>query len=483
MIGATDLEDLCEAASEKWNIPGFGLAITMGSDPMSVTAFGYRDHESSLPFTTSTLFPIASNTKLFIAVAAGLLVQEGKLAYDTPIRDFVPTLRFPTRELDSNVTLRDMLSHRTGLAAQDGIWYHSNYSLRDLFERVRYMRPVVPLRQNFEYNNMLYEAIGHVIALLSGMPWTEYVSTRILAPLGMRETVFDIPAMLDAPDFTVAYAGELGSRELRRIPYYVDKQGSSAAGGIITNLVDMARWLRALCDFGMLNGAQVIPASILQQTLEPAIGIPQEPIQNRQEWEIINPAYGMGRQICAYRGHLLSNHGGGIDGFMSHVAVLPREKIGVAAFALGEHAAGFPRAVAFSVLDKLLGLPSAPWLERAYATATNRATETALAQSWALARGAPIGAPSHTLSDYAGVFEHPAYGAIELSSFNGALRMVFRDSEVVLAHAQYDRFDGFDATSGRAWSVNFLTDPNGLVSRMESHFDGDDMIFVRRDPS
>src|SRR3989475_8747762 len=157
-----------EKALHDWNAPGIGVGIVVNDKLVFAKGYGYRDYEKKLPITANTLFPIASNTKLFTAVAAGFLVEEGKLTWDRPIRESVPTIEFYDSALNNTVTLRDMLAHRTGITRHDSIWYKSDYTTKELFERLRYLEPKEQPRQIFLYNNMMYAGVGYTIQLQSG---------------------------------------------------------------------------------------------------------------------------------------------------------------------------------------------------------------------------------------------------------------------------------------------------------------------------
>jgi CubicO group peptidase (beta-lactamase class C family) len=148
-----------------WNAPGLAVGVVAGDRLVFAKGYGFRDVEKRLPFTPATLFPIASNTKLFTAVAAGMLVEEGMLAWDQPIRERVPSIRFWDDRLDAQVTLRDMLAHRTGVTRHDLLWYKSGATRQDLFERLRYLKPREPLRQTFLYNNVMYAAVERTLGL------------------------------------------------------------------------------------------------------------------------------------------------------------------------------------------------------------------------------------------------------------------------------------------------------------------------------
>lgn len=168
-----------------WNGVGVGVAVVSGDKLVFAKGYGSRDHGKKLPFTPRTVVQIASNTKLFTAVSAGMLVEEGKLSWDAPVRESVPSIKFYNDNLNNSVTLRDMLGHRTGITRHDTIWFQSGFTRKQLFERLVYLEPQAPLRTLFLYNNLMYVAAGHIIELQSGQRWEQFVTNRILSPLGM----------------------------------------------------------------------------------------------------------------------------------------------------------------------------------------------------------------------------------------------------------------------------------------------------------
>src|ERR1700674_5785968 len=181
-----------EKVLKDWNAPGVGVGIVVNDKLVFAKGYGYRDYEKKLPFTPKTLQQIASNSKLFTAVAAGMLVEEGKLTWDKPIRDSVPTIQFYNDQLNNNVTLRDMLSHRTGVARHDLIWFKSPFTRKELFDRLKYLEPQEPMRQAFLYNNLMFSAVGQIIELKSGQRWEQFVREKILTPLDMKTTGYSI---------------------------------------------------------------------------------------------------------------------------------------------------------------------------------------------------------------------------------------------------------------------------------------------------
>ena len=385
-----------------WNAPGIGVGIIMKDKLVFAKGYGYRDYAQKLPVTPTTLFPIASNTKLFTAVATGMLVEDGKLTWDMPVRQSVPAIQFYNDQLNDNVTLRDMLSHRTGITRHDLMWYRSPFTRKELFQRVKYLEPQQPLRTTFLYNNLMYMAAGYCIELASGTPWEQFVHDRILEPLDMHATVYTIPDMLRNPDHGVPYDERRDSFELYQIPYYEEQQGVAPAGAIISDIEEMSHWLIALMNDGQYQGKQVLPASVLKATLQPAVGLPNTLGESQGYWELLDPAYGMGRQVAAYRGHLLTYHGGDIDGFHSQISFMPNDKIGVIVFVIGDHAAPLYNIISYNVYERLLGLDQTPWSERRLQQRLAGKKAGMEARAKAGTDRVPNTKPSHALADYVG---------------------------------------------------------------------------------
>ena len=466
-----------------WNAPGIGVGIVVNDKLVFAKGYGFRDYEKKLPITSNTLFPIASNTKLFTAVAAGFLVEEGKLTWDRPIRESVPTIQFYDSTLNNTVTLRDMLAHRTGITRHDSIWYKSDYTTRELFERLKYLEPKEPPRQLFLYNNMMYAAAGYSIELQSGKPWADYVREKILKPLEMNNTVYTIADMLKRPDYGVPFTEKRDSMEIYRIPYYEDTQGLAAAGAIISNIEDMSHWLIALMNNGRFAGKQVLPPKVLQDTLEPAIALPNTAGETRGWWEVLNRAYGMGRQTASYRGRLITLHGGDLPGFHSQISFMPNEHIGVIVFVIGDHSAGLYNPLSYNVYERLLGMDQVPWTDRLLDIRLKNKKAGTEARSKAGYGHVANTKPSHPLEDYAGEYEHPAYGILKIGLKDNQLQFDFHKIRFPMTHFHYDRFDTPDDEQDGKWSVNFSTNPQGDIDKATMSLDEAEATFTRRSPT
>lgn len=472
-------DDYMNQTLADWNAPGMGVCIVSGDEVIHSKGYGWRDYGQKLPFTPSTLFPIASNTKLFTAAAAGLLVEEGKLSWDRPIREAVPSIKFYSDALDNSVTLRDMLAHRTGIHRHDKVWNKSEFSCKELFDRLRYLQPVEPLRQSFIYNNLMYAGVGHAIEIITGQSWQAFVQKRLLDPLGMSDTVFSVEEMLRRNDVAVPHTERRDSSEIFRIPHVEQMRGATPAGGMISSMADMARWLLALMNDGMAGQTQVIPVKVLRETLAPAVALPNTLAQTRGFWELLNVTYGMGRHTGTYRSHLMTYHGGTLDGVHSQVAFLPRQRIGVITFVIGDHCALLRDTVGYNIFERMLGLAPTPWNERWLDIMRKLKEAMTVARSKAGTERVPGTQASHPLQDYAGDYEHPAYGRLRVRMDESSLHFGFRGPELPLAHVHYDRFDTPDDELEGRWSLNFSTDPQGDVSAVRMSLDQAEAVFVR----
>jgi CubicO group peptidase (beta-lactamase class C family) len=465
-----------------WNVPGMAVGIVVKGELVFAKGYGYRDLGKKLPFTTKTTVPIASNTKLFTSVAAGLLVDEGKLDWDKPVRQFVPSIRFYNDELDATVTIRDMLAHRTGITRHDTIWYKSDFTRQELFERLKYLEPSQTPRSLFLYNNMMYAGAGYAIELLSGKTWEEFVRERIFTPLGMTSSTFSIDEMVKQVEPGVPFTERRDSFELYEIPYYREAVGIGPAGSINSNLEDLSRWLIALMNEGKLDGKQAIPASVLKATLAPAIALANTQLESRGFGELLNPVYGTGRWTASYRGHLIAYHGGDINGFHSQVSMLPTDGIGVIVLVIGDHCAPLYNFVSYNVYERLLGMSETPWSARGLDIRLKAKEAGKQARAKAGAGRIPDTKPSHPLDDYTGEYEHPAYGVLSVSRKDAGLLFDFHKIRLPLNHFHYDRFDTPDDEQDGQWSVNFATSAQGEIDKALMSLDEAEAVFARRVP-
>ncbi len=465
---------------QDWNTPGVGVGIIVKNNLVFAKGYGYRDNEKKLPVTPNTLFQIASNTKVFTTVAIGQLVEEGKLDWDRPVRQFVPIIQFYNEELNNTVTIRDMLAHRTGISRHDLIWYKSDFSRKELFERLKYLEPSQPIRQGFLYNNMMYAASGYVIEYFTHQTWEDFLRERIFKPLDMNNTLFSIQEMSTQPDCFVPYNERRDTTVLYKIPYYEEAQGIGPAGSIISSINDMSKWLIALMNDGTYKGKQVIPSNVIRATLAPSIGLPNTQLETRGYSELLNPVYGMGRWFASYRGHYLAYHGGALNGIHSQISCMPYDSIGVIVFTIGDHSYPLNDLISYNIYERLLGLTQTPWSERRLQDRDASKKEDRAGRAKAGGERIANTKPSHQLEDYAGEFEHPAYGVFKVSLIDTALQMNFHNIVLPLKHFHYDRFDSPNDEQYGLWSLNYLASSQGEIDRIVISLDESETSFIRK---
>ena len=466
-----------------WDAPGVGIGIVVKDKLVFARGYGFRDYGKRLPFTPATTQPIASNTKLFTAVAVGMLVEEGKLRWDEPIKQFVPTIRFYNDDLDRSVTMRDMLSHRTGVTRHDGIWYKSSFTRRELWDRLRYLEPTAPIRSKFLYNNLMFTAAGQVIEELSGQTWEQFVQHRIFDPLGMSRSTLSIDDNLKGAEPAVPYSERRDSTVLYRQPYYTAEVAIAPAGAINSCVLDLSRWVIALLNGGRVDGKQVIPAAVLRETMAPSIAMPNAALESRGWGENLNQYYGMGRWVSSYRGHLLALHGGDLPGFHSQISIMPNDSIGVIVLVIGDHAAPLYNGLTYDIYERLLGISLTPWSERLNGIRLKNKAAGTSSRAGADAGRVSGTTPSHPLDDYLGEFAHPAYGVVTVARGDTGLTFAFHSIKMPLTRFHYDRFDTPDDEEDGKYSLNFLTNPMGEVDGVEISLDEAAVTFTRQVPA
>jgi hypothetical protein len=373
-----------------------------------------------------------------------------------------------------------MLAHRTGISRHDLIWYKSDFSRKELYERLKYLEPSQPVRQGFLYNNLMYVSSGYIIELLSSKTWETFLQENILNPLEMKSTVFSVKEMEKNPDHGVPYNEKRDTTLLYRIPIYEDQQAVGPAGSIISNIEDMSNWLITLMNNGKFRNRQVIPERIVKATLEPTVALPNTGLENKGYKEILNSVYGMGRFTASYRGHLLTSHGGDLPGFHSQISAMPNDSIGVIVFVIGDQGAPLYNIISYNIYERLLGTDLTPWSERGLKDQKEGKKIGKEGRSKSGADRIAGTRPSHTLTDYTGQFQNPAYGIINITLADTALQLDFHNIKLPLKHFHYDRFDSPNDEQYGLWSLNFTTNPQGSINGLYTSLDESETTFTRK---
>ncbi|HEX6913051.1 MAG TPA: serine hydrolase domain-containing protein, partial [Longimicrobium sp.] len=295
------MDAYAEQAMRDWRVPGMAMAVVKDDSVVYMRGFGTRTVGRDEPVDAHTSFAIASTTKAFTATAIAMLVDEGRVRWDDPVSMHIPGFRVAADPgLASALTVRDLLSHRTGLPTADLLWYASGSSSEDILRRLRYVRPFASPRTRYQYNNNAYMLAGMVVQHASGMPWAEFVRTRILQPLGMDETLTGF-AGLDARGNVAT--PHLEVRDTVRPIRYLDFDNIGPAGSINSSVHDMAKWIRAQLAGGWAPGGSLVSERQLQEMLTPQFLIPQAQFYPAARLARPNfTAYGLGWFLQDYRG-------------------------------------------------------------------------------------------------------------------------------------------------------------------------------------
>ncbi|QES89218.1 serine hydrolase [Rhizosphaericola mali] len=459
-----------------WNCPGIGVGIVYKGKLVYVKGFGYRDYGKKLPITANTLFQIASNTKLFTAISAGMLVDQGKLTWDNPIKNDVPSLNFYNNELNNNVTLRDILGHRTGISRHDLIWYKATTTRKQIFDKVKYLEPSAPMRTKFLYNNILYASVGEIIELKSGKTWESFVKDQIFTPLGMNTSGFELSEKKNTGDYVVPYNEKRDTNTLYQIPIFDFVNGMGPAGTIVSNINELSHWVIALMNKGKYDGKQVIPEDVISATLQPSLSLPNSELYT----ELQNPYYGMGREVGSYRGNVLWFHGGDIDGMHSQISMMPNKDIGVIVFVIGDQSYPLYNTVTYNVYERLLGLSLTPWNERKLKDHIAEKQADKEARSKVNNSQVSNTKPSHPIEDYLGDFDNEPYGLISISKKDTGLQFQLHQLILPLHHYHYDRFDTDNDPDLGQYSINYRTNPQGDIDGFTISLDEGEVFFNKK---
>lgn len=472
------VDDYIDSLMKDWNVPGLALGIVYKDKLIYGRGYGYRDIEKKLPVELNTLFPIASNTKLFTSTIACMLQDEGRLSIDFPVKNYHPGLNFNNSELTSKVTLRDMLSHRTGLPGYDGLWVNAlSYTRDELVSKVQYMKPTLGYHEGYIYNNMMYTTAGSVLEKVTATEWETLVRKKLLEPLNMTSTCFTQDEMKKYGNYSLSYYQPDSTRTLKQRTFVAISDALGPAGTMKSNIEDMSQWMIAQLNKGKWNGQQVIPVAAFEQTL-----LPNSIASRQMRWsELSNPLYGLGRTVQTYKGNKIASHTGSIDGYYSNLTFMPEQELAVFIVYNQVEAGSLRSIITLPVFDILLNSSYTPWISRYKAdyrlgvAAVKKITDSINATQVKNTQ------PSHPLQAYTGTYISSAYGSIVIELEKNQLVMVMRQQRSVLHHFHYDQFVTKEEKTDRPdFRLNFFTNNKGEIDKISTNPYGDPLTeFIR----
>jgi len=421
-----------DTARKDWRAPGLAIAIIKDGRVVLSKGLGTKDIDSEDAVTPDTLFAIGSCTKAFTTFTLGTLVDEGKVSWDKPVREYMPEFKLRDAFASEHLTLRDMVTHRSGLPRHDLSWYNSPLSRKDLVARVAYLEPNKELREAWQYNNFMFLTAGYLVERVTGGTWEEAVKARVFEPLSMGNSNFSVVESQKSADF--AHPCEWRDEKMRRVPFR-DISQIGPAGSINSSIRDMARWAMVHLSKGEVGGVRVISENTIADLHQPQMLMPG----TSEDPEIINIGYAMGWMVSAYRGHVMVEHGGNTDGFTALVTLLPKDNIAVVALT-NMSGSALPTLATYHALDRLLGGEKKEWSAialRKYRVAEKMGKEGKAAKGSVRKQGT---APSHSLAEYAGDYENPGYGIAAVKLDGAKLELSYNNISAPMEHWHYDTF-------------------------------------------
>ena len=491
-----DLDAYIARVLQTFQVPGVAVAIVKDGRVVLARGYGVKKLGAVAPVTPRTRFGIASNTKLFTATALGILVEEGKIEWDAPVVRYLPDFAMYDPWVTREITIRDLLVHRSGLGlgAGDLLWWPaSTYDRKEIVHRLRFIKPATSFRSAYAYDNVLYQVAGELIEAVSGQTWEQFMSSRVLSKVGMTQSNVS-HADMSGPDVATTHAAVDG--KVRPIAPFTG-ENTNPAGGINSTAEDMARWMIVQLDSGRLaGGAKLFDPATTRQLWRIVTPLNAGPPPAELSWTRANfRGYALGVNVTEYQGRKMLTHTGGLPGYLSQVTMIPELELGVAVLTNQESGSAF-QSITLRVLDSYLGLPAHDYpaifarMDQAE-LASARETEAS-----AVAKRDSSSGPSLPLAAYAATYSDPWYGDVVIAQENGKLVMRFSHTPGLvgdLVHWQHDTFVARwrDRELRADAYVTFALNPDGTIERAKMEavspltdfsFDFQDLLLTPRRP-
>ena len=473
------LEDTVRDMMRDWDVPGVAVAVIQGDEITYAGGFGVKQIGGTDPVDEHSIFAVGSTSKAFTAAAMAMLVDEGKVSWDDPVIDHLPTFRLSDPYITRDLRVRDLMSHNSGLMRGDRLWYGSGRSREEVLHQVRHQPVTFRLRSTFQYNNTTWIAAGELIETVSGMSWDDFVATRIFKPLGMTRSTTLLEPLGRLDNVAMPHV-KTPDGELLVVPYRnIDNAGP--AGSINSSAMQMARWVRLQLGGGEYEGERLISEDAAAE-----MHTSQMLIRNGGLWALIFPdsdflTYGLGWFLTDHRDLKMVSHGGNIDGMTALVTMIPERDHGIVILANLNGANGFTVAVANHVIDRLEGWEGTSWSEKMMELFAPVEAEAAEQARQAEESRTADTSPTLAMSEYAGTYANDMYGEIAVTNEGGVLTATFGAGfEGPLEHWHYDTFRStWGATADQNEFLRFEIGTDGKVAVLHAEIEGS-ITFERR---
>jgi CubicO group peptidase (beta-lactamase class C family) len=466
-----DIDAWVARSMQTFEVPGLSLAIVKDGEIVIAKGYGVRKLGEHTPVDENTLFGIGSNTKAFTTACLAMLVDEGKIAWDDRVYEHLPEFQMYDPYVSHEMTIRDLLTHRSGMGLGEGdllFWPHSTYSRAEIVHQLRYMKPASSFRSRFAYDNLLYMTAGQIVPAVTGISWDDFVRQRVFSPLGMANSNVSNAAF--KPGDNIASPHSVVDGKLQVIPF-VNLDNAGPAGSINSSASDMAKWVLLQLNRGeLLNGeGRLFSEAQSREMWSPQTILPiPEPPAPLAALKANFGDYALGWAVRDYRGRKLIGHTGGVAGFVSRVMLVPQQNLGVIILTNAEEPGAF-ESILYHILDQYFQLPPTDWVA-AFKAAKELEEKSAVAvEERQSASRNSTSHPSLPSEKYAGVYEDAWYGTATIRMENGRLLLSFDHTPEMLGDLEHWQYDTFKAH----WRVHTIADafvtfslkPDGMVDR------------------
>jgi len=452
-----EIDAYAEKVRKDWQVPGMAIAIVKDDKVIFAKGYGVRKLGTNLKVNKDTLFAIASNSKSFTTASLSILIDEKKIGgWNDKVSKYLPRFKLYNPYVTSELTIRDLVSHRVGLGTFSGdmLWYETNYSNDEILRRLKYLKPTRGFRTGFGYQNLMFIAAGKVIENVSGKSWGEFVTERLLKPLKMNRTTTSIKDLKDNAAFPHNESGGNGLRVLHR----GNVDGVAAAAGLNSSVSDMANWLRTQLNGGKFEGKQIFSARNAWTMHQPSVILPISRASSRFIPSKQFNTYGLGWNVWNYLGRKVVSHGGGLDGMISRTSMMPEEKLGLVVLTNSEQSV--PTIMQYKIYDVFRNAKKRDWSAEYMGFRKRGEIQAAKAKKKVEAARKLNTKPTLALKDYVGTYSGKMYGEATIREENGKLVLRLKPAPNFVADLTHWHYDTFQIKWRPSVAYNF---PQGFV--------------------
>jgi CubicO group peptidase (beta-lactamase class C family) len=496
VISSAQIDSLVTLVLKTFDVPGISVGVIKDGKLIHAKGYGVRSLNNNMKVDENTLFGIASNSKAFTAAALGMMVDEGKLKWDDKVTDYIPEFKMYNPYVTDEFTIKDLLTHRSGLGLGAGdlmMWPDSgNFTKKDIIHNLRYLKPVSSFRTKYDYDNNLYIIAGEVLERVSGMPWENFIETKMMKPLGMDKSAASVSRLKDRSNIISPHAPVDGKVQ----PIGIDwSEIANAAGGIYSNVTDLSKWLMMQMNNGKYG--EGLSKQIFSEAVHEEMWSPQTIIEVRgaTPYNTHFASYGLGWFLSDVKGYKQASHTGGLAGIVTQITLLPELKLGIIVLTNQQSGAAFT-AITNTIKDSYIGVKGIDRVKQMHDRVVKAEAEAKkiTGDIWNDIAAQQKSGANSSISSYAGTYSDKWFGDIMIDVQNGKGRISSKRSPRLRGELIFYKANTFvakwdDRSLDADAFVQFTLDKNGKATGVKMNaispltdfsFDFRDLDFTRK---